>query len=948
MNQKINESFLALGNAALRKSDYSKAIENYRKALIQMPQFRDIINSNIILAQAKQRRNVSAAGSHRDKNFSFQSCVLGIIVLNLNGASLLEQLFGSLAKNRPSVSFAVYVTDHNSSDDSRRVLEKWAQFLPLHVYYAENNYTFSFSNNRWAEQLNECEYLLFLNNDIIFGENVIDDMIKLLNDPTVGVVGVEQLEPSSNEQECRWHHLGIGFRWDKEFEFWRPFNIQSPSHHREEMWRCVPAVTGSVMLVRRNDFLGVGGFDEGYVYGYEDVDLCLKILSKLGKKSLCLRSENVIHQDGVTRKKTVSAEIKKQRLGNIRLFKEKYTSLVTRLQRRHALRDVPIHQGRARVVFAVTETGPNASAGDLFTAIELGSALEKAFGWIVEYRPRGEAWYTLDGIDVVVAMVDAYNPRLITQAHPGLVKVAWARNWFERWCDREWHDEYDFYFASSDLSANYIRSRTGVNAGILRIATNPEKFDASLRSPSPIIDFVFTGSYWNADRDIEKALMCIPKELKGEVYGKNWEKVPALKKFFKGFVPYNSIPEIYRHSIIVLDDANHVTKPWGSVNSRVFDALAAGCLVITNSRLASEDAFGGKLPFYESPEELGEILLHFLHNQQARQTLIDELRGRVLAEHTYSHRAYSFRDQLASYLNNSLRVALKIPVPKREVANEWGDYHFAVSLAREMRMKGNRVRIDFLPDWNKGDLEGDDVNIVLRGLSKYKVRRNQVNYVWVISHPGKIEDEELNSYDRVFVASSVYAEKLRRRLRVPVEVLLQCTDGKKFNLAARSYGSKPDIDLLFVGNSRNEYRRIVKDSIAAGLKPDIYGTRWEQFIPSDLIKGENLPNDILPSYYGRARVVLNDHWADMAENGFISNRVFDAVACGAIVVSDECVGIHDIFGQSVVTYGEERSLEDAIELAKKSRVPANYFMQEHDFRNRADVIGMRLREMIRI
>src|SRR5690606_16320443 len=115
-----------------------------------------------------------------------------------------------------------------------------------------------------------------------------------------------------NEQECRWHHLGIGFRWDKEFEFWRPFNIQSPSHHREEMWRCVPAVTGSVMLVRRNDFLGVGGFDEGYVYGYEDVDLCLKILSKLGKKSLCLRSENIIHQDGVTRKKTVSEEIKKQ------------------------------------------------------------------------------------------------------------------------------------------------------------------------------------------------------------------------------------------------------------------------------------------------------------------------------------------------------------------------------------------------------------------------------------------------------------------------------------------------------------------------------------------------------------------------------------------------------------------------------------------------------------
>jgi hypothetical protein len=40
---------------------------------------------------------------------------------------------------------------------------------------------------------------------------------------------------------------------------------------------------------------------------------------------------------------------------------------------------------------------------------------------------------------------------------------------------------------------------------------------------------------------------------------------------------------VYRQAAIVIDDANHVTKTWGAANSRVFDALAAGCLVITNS-----------------------------------------------------------------------------------------------------------------------------------------------------------------------------------------------------------------------------------------------------------------------------------------------------------------------------------------------------------------------------
>jgi hypothetical protein len=47
-------------------------------------------------------------------------------------------------------------------------------------------------------------------------------------------------------------------------------------------------------------------------------------------------------------------------------------------------------------------------------------------------------------------------------------------------------------------------------------------------------------------------------------------------------VPYRRIPEVYAAAKVVLDDSNHVTKQWGSVNSRVFDALAMGVLVITN------------------------------------------------------------------------------------------------------------------------------------------------------------------------------------------------------------------------------------------------------------------------------------------------------------------------------------------------------------------------------
>jgi spore maturation protein CgeB len=46
-------------------------------------------------------------------------------------------------------------------------------------------------------------------------------------------------------------------------------------------------------------------------------------------------------------------------------------------------------------------------------------------------------------------------------------------------------------------------------------------------------------------------------------------------------------------------------------------------------------------------------------------------------------------------------------------------------------------------------------------------------------------------------------------------------------------------------------------------------------------------------------VVLNDHWENMRTTGFLSNRLFDAVASGARVISDDVLGQEEVFGASV-------------------------------------------------
>jgi spore maturation protein CgeB len=96
--------------------------------------------------------------------------------------------------------------------------------------------------------------------------------------------------------------------------------------------------------------------------------------------------------------------------------------------------------------------------------------------------------------------------------------------------------------------------------------------------------------------------------------------------------------------------------------------------------------------------------------------------------------------------------------------------------------------------------------------------------------------------------------------------------------------------------------------------------------------------------YAAAGVVLNDHWDDMRADGFVSNRLFDAAACGARVVTDDVAGLDGLFGASV------QVVHDADELAalvrsddrdrvfgtrEERRVVADRVRREHSFLHRA-------------
>ncbi|MDO9484570.1 MAG: hypothetical protein Q7K25_00700, partial [Actinomycetota bacterium] len=137
--------------------------------------------------------------------------------------------------------------------------------------------------------------------------------------------------------------------------------------------------------------------------------------------------------------------------------------------------------------------------------------------------------------------------------------------------------------------------------------------------------------------------------------------------------------------------------------------------------------------------------------------------------------------------------------------------------------------------------------------------------------------------------------------------LLQATNPQRFSPDAGLADSGERV--LFVGSTRGEFRPIVRDALTADLPLSLYGVGWQEFVPSECITADFLPNASLPAAYASAQIVLNDHHAYMAELGFLSNRLFDTTATATRVISDQVLGLHEVFGDIVRTYESSSQLQ---------------------------------------
>lgn len=884
--------------------------------------------------------------------------LVSIIITNRNGLNNLKILFQSLKDNQFYNNFEIILVDNGSTDRSLDFIEKQKQYFNISCIKNEDNKSFSKANNQ-GSKICKGKYLLFLNNDIEVTKGWLDELlIVAYQNEDAGAIGAKLIYPQiPNDRLNRGksfyiQHRGIAFkncRFENE-RFTRPYNLGNLEEAISEVQETTiqrAAVTAAALLIEKKRFEEVGGFDERYIYGYEDVDLCLKLFRK-GYQNYYCPTCLLFHYEFGTQAKSERKDVIARRTNNIHVFRDTWESYLEekcfkdKLSTEFIFCDEPL-----TVAFAVTEAHEQATAGDYFTAMEFAASLQK-LGYNIKYlcRKGPNDWYQVgEEVDILVSMLDAYDVSKIYDTNSGLITIAWARNWFDRWAHLTYLNAFTYVFASCKSGCEYIERESGRRTILFPIATNAERFiltDLDQKADDDqsrfVSDYVFTGSYWNDPREIIDIIDPESYPYSFKVYGANWNKVDKFAPYYQGFIKYEDIPNVYKYTKIVIDDANRATKEMGAVNSRVYDAIASGRLVLTNGVKGAQETFGGLLPCFSSKNEFRDLLQLYMENPAEREAKIKELRQFVLKNHTYDVRAETLQKILLQNCNKDRKaIAIMVPAPKWSEVEQWGDYHFAIAMKKCFEKEGYTVEIRILPEWDK-PFNGLTV-IVLRGLSRYIPKNEHINIMWNISHPDEVQIEEYDQYDAVYVASTIWAEHLKPLVSTPVYPLLQCTDPEVFGSVV---DEEKKYELLFVGNSRKVFRKVIQDVLPTDYSLSIYGTNWDGFVDPSLIKGINIPNHELAQVYHDCAILLNDHWDDMREKGFISNRIFDGLAAGAFIISDRVAGIDHVLKDCIVMYDDKQDLYEKVkyymeheEQRKKiSSYGKKVVLEDHTFANR--------------
>jgi GT2 family glycosyltransferase len=231
---------------------------------------------------------------------------LSIIIVNYRSWDKLKFCLKSIL-NQEDINLEVIVVDNFSNDNKITEFKKNFKWIK----WIENKANLGFAKAcNIGSMFTISKWLLFLNPDTLLDTNSLSTLINFCNsNDEHKIIGIKQL----NSKNKHTNSFGLFLNMFTINGFFRIFSRFFKGHTYRKMNSNLISypewISGSFILLRKNDFKKLNGWNENFWMYYEDMDLC-KRAQKLNLKVSLLNNWKCIHFHGESSRKNKEIAIK--------------------------------------------------------------------------------------------------------------------------------------------------------------------------------------------------------------------------------------------------------------------------------------------------------------------------------------------------------------------------------------------------------------------------------------------------------------------------------------------------------------------------------------------------------------------------------------------------------------------------------------------------------------
>lgn len=248
----------------------------------------------------------------------FDGVTVSIVIPVYNQFDYTYNCLCTILRHTKDVSYEIILADDVSTDFTKNIED-----IISHITVLHNTQNLGFLQNcNAAATKAKGKYIFFLNNDTQVQPGWLPPLVKILDEHAdIGMTGSKLVYPDGRLQEA-----GGIFWWDG--SAWNYGHGEDPDAPEFNYVKDVDYISGAAIMIRRELWEDIGGFDERFVPAYcEDADLAFAVRQK-GYRVVYQPLSVVVHFEGVSNGRDVKKGVKRYQVENQQKFYEKWKNVL--------------------------------------------------------------------------------------------------------------------------------------------------------------------------------------------------------------------------------------------------------------------------------------------------------------------------------------------------------------------------------------------------------------------------------------------------------------------------------------------------------------------------------------------------------------------------------------------------------------------------------------------